>query len=237
MLEFLNSDPELLRMSYFGLNIEHSENFEKNPISLNTIIKVLFSIMQVDRPKIAWNSCVSLGHIISKDHLRSFGTEALFSDEYFNTYLTILNERPNYKVKIHVTQTLAKYKSYSDYGTKFFEVMQQCLVTFEKSFSESDPSVFKYIQTLQNFLVDLYLHMLECLIELEDSAIRSQEFLTDHLELIKDVFVTYMNNRLNPPALMSPTTSSAGEDTHFDNTKNLINSDSDLKNTLTKIQK
>lgn len=236
MLELINQNQAYYSTALNGLESLTTFMATSGEISLNTIIQVLVDKMSNSRPKIAWNSCVSLGNIIEETHIRKFEIPSLFSDQCLDSFISILRDRPNFKVKIHVAQTLAKYKFYSEYGTKFFEILLQCLLTMKDLAKQVDDSGYNYIENLYVCLVELFLHLLKLLEDTDDPAEKCEIFLNENHDLIKQVFLTYIKHRLYSPIITSPTTSSADEDIASDKIKNFINSNLELKETFRKIK-
>ena len=190
VLQLVNKDESFRKWANFGLNLTDSSDMDL--ISLDIIISILIEKIQNIRPKIAWNSCVSLGNIIEQCHIREFKCKVLFSDECFDSFIDILKNRPNYKVKIHVAQTLAKYKSFEEFGARYFEIILQCLETMSTLFNEEDKSGLNYIGTLQLCLIDLLLHMFQLIKWDKNPSEICSKFFTEYHDLIRKVFEDYI---------------------------------------------
>lgn len=109
--------------------------------------------------------------------------------------MNIIKEKPNYKAKIHATQTLSKYKTYEEFGESFFDVYTLVFESFQSLLDKRGFSEYKYIENLQLSLIELAQHMLFIAVSSDSSKIKVNEFFSDKIELIKTIFSTYIKNK------------------------------------------
>lgn len=82
----------------------------------------------------------------------------------------------------------------------------------------------------------MFYHLLQKLNSEEKAFLIAKNFLNNHQDKILKVFKQYIKSRLQASSVFSPTSSSAGDDSAIDRVKDMINSNSELKDTLSKIQ-
>ena len=190
MLEVVENDQELME---WALNTKTSKNTPKTQeITVSYIISTLLEKITNNSPKIAWNACVSIGNILQEEHIRNFECNILFSNYWFDLLLGVIKDRPNYKTKIHASQTLAKYKTYEEYGDKFYEVLYESLVCLEGLNNISDFPEYKYIEKLQIWLIDLISHLITWIEETKSETEQMSKLLTEHSGFIRTVLIDYL---------------------------------------------
>ena len=170
-------------------------NNMKSSITIESVIEILLDKMQDDSPKISWNAWVSLGNILEQSHIRKFDVDVLFSKKWIDLLINIIKEKPNYKTKIHATQTLSKYKTYEEFGESYFDVYNMIIETFQSLLDKRGFNEYKYIENLQLSLIELAQHLQIWAGQSSLSKLKMNEFITDRIEPIKTIFATYIKSK------------------------------------------
>lgn len=194
IFEIANTDDGVIKDMQSMCKAQGIKNM-KNSISIESVIEILLCRIQDSSPKISWNAWVSLGNILEQSHIRKFDADVLFSKKSIGLLMNIIKEKPNYKAKIHATQTLSKYKTYEEFGESFFDVYTLVFESFQSLLNKRGFSEYKYIENLQLSLIELAQHMLFIAVSSDSSKIKVNEFFSDKIELIKTIFSTYIKNK------------------------------------------
>ena len=244
VLEKINGSQEL----YLEALLDHKDFNKSLPkdtmVTVDFILQLLLDKVNNTSPKISWNAWVSLGHLIEVEHIRNFEWKVLFSHDCFSSLLDIIRERPNYKTKIHATQTLGKFKSFEEYGDNFFEILYLSLVTLKDLSTVTDDTEYKYIENLEMSLIDLCTHMMNWLNSEQSTISKMSSFLKDNLELIRTTAMSYLKSRLLSPTLSSSIASTLedkeeslrGEPHSTTKLEKLLHSDDDLRAVCAKVK-
>lgn len=124
--------------------------------------------------------------------------------------------RPNYKTKIHATQTLNKYRRYEEYGDAFFDVFSMAIKSLKELSETRDDTEYKYVESLEEDLLNLLLHLTKCAVNSEESILKMDKFLKDHLVELKDSVLSYCKEK-GPhdfPDFKGDKTTSSQDSTH-----------------------
>eukprot|EP00347_Sterkiella_histriomuscorum_P021491 403333793 len=103
-----------------------SQKQGQNPIDIEAILIVIIQNLDNKSPKISWNSSVALSNLLDNETFNQLSI--LYSRQTINPLLNALTSRPNFKTKIHASQTLLKFSNIKalidkQLAVKFWETM------------------------------------------------------------------------------------------------------------------
>lgn len=133
-------------------------------IYLETILRIILRNIEHQSPKIVWNSCVAVGNAVTnpsfKKNPQGLGKVIFDKNLAIWPLVQVLVDKPNFKIRIHASQTLLKYETMELYGGSegYLIAWSGLLSSFENLSSYTSYQDEKYVRKLDHNLIELFLH-------------------------------------------------------------------------------
>lgn len=160
------------------------------------MLRSLYASLDAKHPKIAWNACVALGNAIQNPEKTKGMEHTLFSEDLLLKLGDTVEQRENFKVRIHAAQTLRLIEDPARLGANagvLFGLWERALRGV-RSLEQVVVELFserKYIHSLERHVLELIAHFCGLLARRPPSPLLSDflaanakpliEFATDFL--------------------------------------------------------
>lgn len=214
-----------------------------NQLTVNNIVGILVEKLHNTSPKIVWNVWVSISNILEQQNIRSLDCSILFSEEWVSILIYLAKSSTNYKVRIHATQTLTKYNTWTEYLGNFIEVFHLSISLLKDLWEHRDQTVFKYIDTLQESSLNLLIHLLSWAENDDAWTTELAKYINDNIEYIKNAPLQYLRNKFSAASFSSSQSSVEDNDENFlidsqatNTTSQALKNDPTLRNICFKVK-